>query len=164
VVYLPFEELDDVIKLLSSFENFEFHISTTHSVTSKFPHLIFHPMSSNKFQQELYNCAGIISNAGFAMTSEALQLGKKILIKPLHAQVEQMSNALALHQLGYAQVMDTLDVNAVEHWLHSNRAVHITYPNTAKILTQWIKNGRPDIDMEFIENIWSNVDILQIKQ
>lgn len=164
IVYLPFEELDDVIKLLSPFENFEFHISTSHSVNSKFDHLIFHPMSSNKFQQELYNCAGIISNAGFAMTSEALQLGKKILIKPLHAQVEQTSNAVALHQLGYAHIMDSLDINAVEHWLHDNRAVHITYPNTAKILAQWIQNGMPNINMDFIEDIWSSVDILKLKQ
>ncbi len=164
VVYLPFEEQTDVINLLSPFENFEFHVSTAEPLTSKFAHIIYHPMSSGKFQQELESCAGIISNAGFAMTSEALQLGKKILIKPLHAQVEQTSNAAALLQLGYAHVMDELDVNVVEHWLHNHHAVRITYPNTAKILTQWIQNGMPDMDRDFIEEVWSAVDILQIKQ
>ncbi len=164
VVYLPFEEPDDVIKLLSPFENFEFHVSSPHPVESQFAHIIYHPMSSGKFQHELHNCAGIISNAGFAMTSEALQLGKKILIKPLHAQVEQTSNAAALQQLGYAHIMDNLDINAVAHWLHDKRALHITYPNTAKILTQWIENGMPAMDMDFIEEIWSNVDILHLKQ
>lgn len=164
IVYLPFEELDDVVKLLSPFENYEFHVSTSHPAQSEFAHLIYHSMSSGRFQQELVNCAGIISNAGFAMASEALQLGKKILIKPLHAQVEQTSNAAALHQLGYAHIMDNLDINAVEHWLHDNHAVHITYPNTAKILTQWIQNGMLAMDMDFIEEIWSNVDILHLKQ
>jgi uncharacterized protein (TIGR00661 family) len=164
VVYLPFEEPDDVIKLLSPFENFEFHVSSSQPVRSKFSHIIYHSMSSDKFQHELVSCAGIISNAGFAMASEALQLGKKILIKPLHAQVEQTSNAQALQQLGYAHVMDTLDVNALEHWLHDDHAVHITYPNTAKILTQWIQNGMPNMDRDFIEEIWSAVDILHIRQ
>lgn len=164
VVYLPFEEPEDVIKLLSPFENFEFHISTPKPVSSKFAHIIYHPMSSGQFQQELLSCAGIISNAGFAMTSEALQLGKKILIKPLHAQVEQTSNAAALQQLGYAHVMEDLDVNAVEHWLHDPHAVRVTYPNTAKILTEWIQNGMPEMDMDFIEEVWSTVDILHLKQ
>jgi uncharacterized protein (TIGR00661 family) len=164
VVYLPFEEPGDVVKLLSPFENFEFHISSSQPVSSKFPHLIYHSMSSDKFQHELINCAGIISNAGFAMTSEALQLGKKLLIKPLHAQVEQTSNAAALQQLGYAHIMNDLDISAVEHWLHDHHAVHITYPNTAKILTQWIQNGMPEMDMDFIEEIWSAVDILHLKQ
>jgi hypothetical protein len=57
-----------------------------------------------------------------------------------------------------------LDVNAVEHWLHDNRAVHITYPNTAKILTQWIQKGMPEMDSDFIEEAWSSVNILHIKQ
>jgi uncharacterized protein (TIGR00661 family) len=164
VVYLPFEEPEEVIKLLSPFENFEFHVSSPQAVESKFAHIIYHPMSSEEFQQRLRTCAGVISNAGFAMTSEALQLGKKILIKPLHAQVEQTSNAAALHQLGYAHVMDKLDINAVEHWLHDNNAVHITYPNTAQILAQWIKNGMPEMDQDFIEQVWSSVNILHIKQ
>jgi uncharacterized protein (TIGR00661 family) len=164
VVYLPFEEPDDVLKLLAPFESFEFHVSSAQTVASKFAHIIYHPMSSNKFQQELISCAGIISNAGFAMTSEALQLGKKILIKPLHAQMEQTSNAAAAQQLGYAHIMNNLNSKTVDHWLHDNRAVHITYPNVAKILTQWIQNGMPAMDMDFIEEIWSTVNIIHIKQ
>ncbi|MCX7073389.1 MAG: glycosyltransferase [Methylococcales bacterium] len=160
IVYLPFEDSDEVENLLSNFENFEFHVSSTKTTTSKFKHIIYHPMASEQFQNHLLNCAGIISNAGFAMTSEALQLGKKILVKPLHAQVEQTSNAAALQQLGYAHVMNELDKNIVEHWLQDNHTVQITYPNTAKILTQWITNGMPEMDMDFIEEIWSNVNIL----
>ena len=160
VVYLPFEEIDDVVNLLSPFENYNFHISTPHNVSTKFEHITFTSMSCNNFQKDLRECAGVISNAGFALTSEALQLGKKILIKPLHAQVEQTSNAAALRQLGYARVMSELDIHIVEHWLHDNRAVQISYPNTAQILTQWIKNDTPPIDEDFIESVWSNVNIL----
>ncbi len=164
VVYLPFEDTNDVIKLLAPFENFEFHVSSPSEVTSEFSHIIYHPMACDKFLNELYTCEGIISNAGFAMTSEALQLGKKILVKPLHAQVEQTSNGAALQQLGYAHVMNELDIDAVQHWLHDNHAVHVTYPNTAKILTQWIADGMPKMTMEFIEKIWSHVDVINIER
>jgi uncharacterized protein (TIGR00661 family) len=164
VVYLPFEDTTDVEKLLAPFENFEFHVSSSTETTSKHSHITYHSMSCDSFLNELYTCEGIISNAGFAMTSEALQLGKKILIKPLHAQVEQTSNAAALQQLGYAHVMNELDTEVVKHWLQDNRAIHITYPNTAKILTKWIQEGMPEIDMDFIEAIWSHVDILHIER
>jgi uncharacterized protein (TIGR00661 family) len=125
VVYLPFEDVDDVEKLLAPFENFEFHVSSVLPMTSKHPHIIYHAINADTFLPQLYTCEGIISNAGFAMTSEALQLGKKILVKPLHAQVEQTSNGAALQQLGYAHVMDELDFEAVQHWLHDNHAIHI---------------------------------------
>ncbi len=121
-------------------------------------------MSCEQFQKDLYDCAGVICNAGFALTSEALQLGKRILVKPLHAQMEQISNVAALQQLGYAHAMNELETSKIEHWLHDNRAVHITYPNTAKILTQWILNGMPEMDMDFIEAVWSGVDVLHIQQ
>ncbi|MDD5579467.1 MAG: glycosyltransferase family protein [Methylobacter sp.] len=162
IVYLPFENQQEVIKLLSSFKNFEFHIYSSDNLSSKFEHIFCHPLSHEGFQKDLYACNGILSNAGFELASEALQLGKKILAKPLHAQMEQISNAAALKQLGYGHVMQDMDSSIIEHWLHDNHAVRITYPNTAKLVVQWIQNGMPEMDTDFIENIWNTVEVLQI--
>ncbi len=164
IVYLPFEDPHEVIRLLSPFENFDFHIYSPEAVPSKFAHIICNPLSRDGFQKDLYDCAGIISNAGFELASESLQLGKKILAKPLHAQMEQISNAAALHQLGYGHVMHDMDSSVIEHWLHDNHAVHVTYPNIAKVLVQWIQNGMPEMDADFIEAVWSTVEVLQVKQ
>ena len=164
IVYLPFEDQNDVIKLLSPFENFQFHIYSPEIATSKFAHITCNPLSRVGFQQDLYDCAGIISNAGFELASEALQLGKKILAKPLHSQMEQISNAAALKQLGYGHTMNDMDITVIEHWLHDNNAVHITYPNIAKVLVEWIQNGMPEMDADFIENVWDGVDVLHIEQ
>jgi uncharacterized protein (TIGR00661 family) len=71
---------------------------------------------------------------GFELASEALQLGKKILVKPLHAQMEQISNAAALQHLGYGHVMDGLDTAVIDHWLHHAHAVQVIYPNTAELM------------------------------
>lgn len=164
IVYLPFEDQHEVIRLLSPFENFAFHLYSPEVVPSKFDHIICNPLSREGFQKDLYDCSGIISNAGFELASEALQLGKKILAKPLHAQMEQISNAAALQQLGYGQTMNDMDIGVIEHWLHDNKAIQITYPNIAKVLVQWILNGMPKMDADFIDGIWDTVDVLHIEQ
>lgn len=163
VVYLPFENPHDVIKLLSPFENFIFEIYSPDVVVSKFPHIHCHPLSLHGFQRDLNNCAGIISNAGFELIGEALQLGKKILLKPLHSQMEQISNAAALKQLGYGHVMRDMDIGIIGHWLHERHAVHVTYPNTAKTLVDWIQAGMPEMDADFIESVWEKVDVLKLE-
>jgi uncharacterized protein (TIGR00661 family) len=164
IVYLPFEDQNEVIRLLSPFKNFDFHVYSPEPVPSTFNHIICNPLSRDGFQKDLYDSAGIISNAGFELASESLQMGKKILAKPLHAQMEQISNAAALHQLGYGHVMHDMDMAVIEHWLHDDHAVHITYPNIAKVLVQWIQDGMPKMDTDFIENVWNTVEVTHIKQ
>jgi uncharacterized protein (TIGR00661 family) len=163
IVYLPFEDQNEVIRLLSPFRDFDFHVYSPEPVASTFSHIICNPLSRDGFQKDLYDCAGIISNAGFELASESLQLGKKILAKPLHAQMEQISNAAALHQLGYGHVMHDMNSHVIDHWLHDNRAVHITYPNIAKVLVQWIQDGMPEMDEDFIEAVWSDVNVSHIE-
>lgn len=163
VVYLPFENQNQVIKLLSPFVKYDFQLFSPIAAESSFGHISCHPLSREGFKTALYDCAGIISNAGFELASESLQLGKKILVKPLHAQMEQISNAAALQKLGYGTVMNALDGSSIGQWLQEDNALQISYPNTAGVLVAWIKNGMPEIDAGFIENIWSGVKVRKIK-
>ena len=163
VVYLPFEDSNEVMRYLCPFENFEFHVYSPDVVVSKYPHIEFKSLSREGFQRDLYDCIGIISNAGFELASESLQLGKKILAKPLHSQMEQISNAAALEQLGYGHTMYDLDSAVIEDWLHNPHAIRVTYPNVAKILVQWLKDGMPEMNGDFVENVWDKVEVLQVK-
>jgi uncharacterized protein (TIGR00661 family) len=162
VVYLPFEDSEAVIKHLSPFENFEFHVYSPQVVPSKYAHIVCKPLSRDGFQADVHDCAGIISNAGFELASEALQLGKKILVKPLHAQMEQISNAAAIKQLGYGKTMFDIDVQVIEDWLHDAHAVRINYPKVADILVQWLLDGKPAIDQAFVANVWKDVEVLAV--
>lgn len=162
IVYLPFEDQRKVIELLAPFSAFQFHLYAPEVVPSPYANVTCNPLSREGFQKDLYDCAGIISNAGFELASECLQLGKKILAKPLHAQMEQISNAAALKQLGYGHTMHDLNSNDIGLWLQNNHAVQITYPNIAKVLVQWIQDGMPEMGLDFIENIWQSVDVLKI--
>lgn len=163
IVYLPFEDPHEVIRLLSPFDNFDFHLYSPEPIPSTFGHISCNPLSRDGFQKDLYDCAGIISNAGFELASESLQMGKKILAKPLHAQMEQISNAAALQQLGYGHIMHDMSSSIIEHWLYDNRAVQITYPNIAKVLVHWIQDGMPEMNTEFIEAIWNKVNVLRME-
>jgi uncharacterized protein (TIGR00661 family) len=163
IVYLPFEDQNEVIRMLEPFRDFDFHVYAPEPVSSTFSHIICNPLSRDGFQKDLYDSVGIISNAGFELASESLQMGKKILAKPLHAQMEQISNAAALQQLGYGHVMQDMNSYVIERWLHDNRAVHITYPNVAKILVQWLQDGMPEMDQDFIEAVWDTVDVMHIE-
>jgi uncharacterized protein (TIGR00661 family) len=49
-------------------------------------------------------------NAGFELASEAMFLGKKILVKPLAGQMEQLSNALVIDSLELGMVMKRLNI------------------------------------------------------
>jgi uncharacterized protein (TIGR00661 family) len=159
LVYLPFEDQQDVIDLFSPFTDFTFHVYSPEPVQSKLNHIFCYPLSVVGFQQNLSDCEGIISNSGFELASESLQLGKKILAKPIHGQMEQLANGAALLQLGYGHVMDYLDRDIIERWLHDTNVVHISYPNTAEIVVQWIKDGMPEISKDFIASVWQNVKV-----
>ena len=163
IVYLPFEDTRTVIDLLQPFKQFEFHIYTPDVLPSNYNNVMCKALSREGFQADLLDSAGVISNAGFELLSEALQMGKKILVKPLHSQMEQISNAAAIKQLGYGHSMNDLEPKAIEHWLHDNNAVLINYPNTAKILVDWLQKGRPEMNADDIEAIWNQVDVTHVR-
>ena len=162
VVYLPFEDQKEVIALLAPYTEYDFYLYSPEVTPSAFSHIICNPLSRDQFQKDVYDCAGIISNAGFELASEALQLGKKILAKPLHAQMEQISNAAALKELGYGLTMNNLETPVIEQFLQSNQATHITYPNVAKIIVQWLKDGMPEMESDFIDSIWNLAEVKKI--
>lgn len=163
IVYLPFEDQRRVMALLAPFKEFEFFNYSPEVISSSYKHIYCRPLSLQGFQRNLSDCAGIICNAGFELASESLQLGKKILVKPVHAQMEQASNAVALKMLGYGQMMQKLDSAIIEQWLYETKAIRITYPNTARYLVQWIKDGMPTIKQSWCNQIWSDVKVLPVE-
>lgn len=142
LVYLPFESIDEILYLLRAFPEYRFRIYCNVSAAEKRDHLELEPFSREGFQQDLCSCAGVIANAGFGLCSEAIQAGKKLLVKPLRSQIEQRSNAEVLAQMGLAQVMQSLDADAVEAWLDQAAGIPSPWPDVATALATWISTGR----------------------
>jgi hypothetical protein len=109
--------------------------------------------------KDLTECAGIVSNAGFVLIAEALNLGKKILVKPLTGQMEQNSNALAISALKLGTVMKGLDRRSVLKFLDEPANLPLEYPNVARMIVRWIESG----DWQDVEGLakeaWSWTDL-----
>ena len=143
LVYLPFDHPDEVQMLLTLFTTHRFFIYGIDKLNSPVDkgHLHIRPYSRSGFLQDLEDCNGVICGAGFELAAEALQLGKKLLVKPLKGQFEQLSNALALENLQLAMVMQHLDRKAVQKWLELPPNSPAGYPDTAQLIAVWIENG-----------------------
>ncbi len=148
VVYLPFETPAAISTLLAPFADFQFAVyhPDADTVAESAAHIRWQRPNRHGFHGELIRSGGVICNAGFELASEALQLGIKVLVKPVLGQSEQHANAMALAQLGLAYTMDRLDGAQVRAWLKNGRAVRVRYPDVAAAIARWLAAGHdPDI-------------------
>ena len=144
LVYLPFESLDEIKKTFESIPDHHFYIYGCENVRQAFDqgNLHLRAFSRQGFLNDLVKCSGVVCNAGFELASEALHIGKKLLVKPLKGQMEQLSNALAISKLGLGDVMDRLDAQRIGQWLHRPAGSALGYPDVAGILARWLVKGR----------------------
>ena len=116
------------------------------------------PLCHANFHYHLQRCSGVIANGGFELPSEALSLGKKLLLKPLAGQFEQQSNVATLEDLGLATSMDNLDNSIVRQWLKEQQAESVKYPNVAKAIASWVMEGAWDRTEKLSQQLWDRVD------
>jgi uncharacterized protein (TIGR00661 family) len=98
-VYLPTHNLESLKKNLMKFDH-KFEIFTDVKQDIFYNNLHFKPLSLNEFTKSLITCDSLITAAGFETPSEALFLGKKMIVIPVSGQYEQLCNAAALQNLG----------------------------------------------------------------
>jgi uncharacterized protein (TIGR00661 family) len=142
LVYLPFEHIKDVLALFRRFRRHEFFIYHGLSKAEDHGHIHLRPYSRTGFLKDLIECNGVISNAGFELASEAFHLGKRILVKPLEGQIEQVSNALAITSLNLGMAMTQLNVVSVAQFLERPTGTPIKFPNVARMVADWIESGQ----------------------
>ena len=155
LVYMAFDEIDHLINWLSPIEEYEFYIYC--AVNAPFDEGNFHlrPFSRHGFLDDLASCSGIITNAGFELMSEAIHYGKKIIVQPVAGQMEQISNAKALKQLGYGDVLDELDTAALRHWLAKPSPEPQPYPNVARAIVEWLQSGMTQPSSQLARSLWA---------
>lgn len=161
LVYLPFHSLEHITSLLRPVSGCQFYIYHKQADSSREDHLHFCQFSREGFQRDLHACEGVIASAGFELPSEALCLGKKLLVEPLAGQMEQQSNALALAQLGLADTSDRLTGQQITQWLDSPAPRAIGYPDVAAALAQWIAGGRRQSLAELSKSLWQAAGLVR---
>ncbi|MGL5739815.1 MAG: MJ1255/VC2487 family glycosyltransferase [Plesiomonas shigelloides] len=158
LVYLPFESLSDISAWLQQCPQTAFdcfHPEVKSEIVIK--NIRLKPLSLHGFRRALTACHGVIANAGFELPSEAMVLGKKLLLKPLYGQFEQQSNVLALELLGLATRLFTLDTPSLLRWLASPAAGRVCFPDVAQAVAAWVAEGHWDFPARLSQQLWQAV-------
>ncbi len=158
LVYLHFEDMEDIITLCTPFPKHEFYVYYPIDKPFDKDNIHFRPLSRENFQRDLSDSAGVIANSGFSLSSEAIHLGKKLLTKPVTRQTEQEANAGALEELKLGRVMKELDISTVEKWLDDPNPEPAGYPEAFSDIAEWIGRGNWDADDELVEQLWSRTN------
>lgn len=155
LVYLPFEAQTQVMSWLAPLTDYQFNVYGPGLTKAEHGHIKTHPPALDPFKADLASCQYVLSNAGFELISEALQLSKKIMVKPLIGQMEQQSNALALAQLNLASRSSNLDTQVIASWLNNNQQHQaVQYPNVASAITRWLlQDSNNDINA-LVKQLW----------
>lgn len=159
LVYLPFEDLKQICHWLNAETDYDFYVYHHLKQVENRGHIRLQPFSRDNFQADLVNCEGVITNSGFVMSSEAIQYGKKILTKPLLGQMEQLSNAQALQLLERADVMTNLDRQVLKNWLLKKSCIPVRYPNVAREIVAWIKEGQKEPLHSLARRLWQACEL-----
>lgn len=160
LVYLPFEEADVIAAFFKPFTDYQFLVYHAKQPTAPLAdHILWHGFNRDGFKQHLATCGGVIGNAGFELASEALTLGKKLLVKPLIGQFEQLSNVAALQLLGAGDSMMSLDTGVVKRWLKAASPNPIAYPQVGDALVKWICSGQWQHTAPLCDDLWSQVKL-----
>lgn len=160
VVYLGFEDAQDVIDLLEPLGDHLFVVYGPYAQYQSLGNIQLKPLSREGFCRDLSDCHGVIANAGFGLASEAMQLGKKLLVKPLRGQMEQLSNARALVELQLGMAMHSLDREVVQKWLAAPKAKQIIYPDVANAVVRWLSTGNWHHSQTLANNLWASTRIV----
>jgi uncharacterized protein (TIGR00661 family) len=156
LVYLPFEEVDDVEAFIRPFDGFEFYVYGKVEQDRNVDHLHFRGYSRGGFLRDLMECNGVVCNAGFELPGEALHLGKKLLLRPLNGQIEQASNAMAMEELGYGMAMHSLEGEILKSWLAREGREPLNYRHTVDYIAEWIAGGNWEELPRYTEAAWQD--------
>lgn len=158
LVYLPFAGLEDIVPQLREFPEYDFFVYQPVPNAYDEGHIHVRPFSRDGFQADLHRCEGVICSAGFELPSEAIHLGKKILVQPVAGQMEQKSNALALEKLGYGNTTRRFDVETLRKWLPLPGPIKARdYPDVSKALVNWLMKGGGEDIRDLQQQLWQEI-------
>lgn len=143
-VYLPSYDDERIIKHLKTFKGISWEVFSKHNHKKlSVKNIRVQPLHTEKFLQSMASSAGVLCNAGFGTTSEALYLNKKLLVIPMKTQYEQHCNAAMLKSMGVDVVkkLKKKHLDKIEVWLNKGKPVKVSYPDiTGKIIDTIIEN------------------------
>lgn len=140
LVYLPAYGIDKITNMFKRFEKEQFVIFSNVPEKIQKKNMTIYPLDRTLFLQQMANCNGVITAAGFSTTADALYLRKKLLVIPQKNQFEQKCNALALKNMGVSVIkkLSKKHIPELITWMYSTAIVKVDYPNNSDLIAQTI--------------------------
>jgi uncharacterized protein (TIGR00661 family) len=164
-VYLPYEDKQAVLTTLQqSPKDYEYYFFTDTNREQVRNNIHILPKNRQQFLNRLAVSEGAILHGGFMANTEAFDMGKKTLAKPISGQAEQIANAMAIEQLGFGKQMSELNAAEISEWLELPAIKAMHYPNTGVQFVDWVENGvfnTPSL-IALCEEAWKDIPIPQI--
>jgi uncharacterized protein (TIGR00661 family) len=157
LVYLPGEEEAEIVSLLSRVPDVRFVVYRPIAAAVETGNVTLRPYDRTSFVADLADAGGVLSNSGFSLPSEALHLGRRLLVQPIRRHPEQLLNARALRALGLGTVVRRLTVEALRSWLAGPMPEPMNYPDVLGPLARWIDRGDWGRTDALVEETWSQV-------
>lgn len=110
-IYLAQYDHEEIYRQLKSLTHLKFHVFSggiKEKITKQ--NFQFFPLSKECFSHSMIHAKGVITGAGFETPSEALYLGKKLMVLPIKDQYEQSCNAEALREFG-VEIIPQIDIH-----------------------------------------------------
>jgi uncharacterized protein (TIGR00661 family) len=142
-VYLPAiadQLLVPILRQIPSVRWQVFSKHTKHSFTDG--NVSVCPINNEDFNTSVASCTGLFTGGGFEGPSEALFLGKKLLVAPMKFQYEQQCNAYALKKLGIPVIWasDKNWLPIIQKWVQEPQDHNFNFPDeTAAVIDQVVK-------------------------
>ncbi len=147
-VYLPSYDDVKIIKRLNKIPLTEWHVFSKHSKKSyTIGNVSISPIDTKSFLNSIASSSGVLTNAGFGTTSEALFLKKKLLVIPMKKQYEQQCNAVTLQEMGIKVIkkFNKNSIGLIDNWIKNGSTVEVDYQdNTKEIIDLIISNHKKD--------------------
>ncbi len=138
-VYMPFYADEFLVRFLQQFDAQWRIFSKSAKGKSQQKNVEIQPIENEAFLKSLEGCEGVLCGAGFELPSEALFLGKKLMVIPMQGQYEQQCNAAALQSIGI-DVLDSLDLihhRTINYWVNKPMPEDfINYPDQTDLIIQ----------------------------
>ncbi|MEM9298242.1 MAG: glycosyltransferase family protein [Bacteroidota bacterium] len=142
-VYLPAYSDAKIVSVLKQMPEVEWRIYSKHTKShSVHGNITISPIDNDKFIDSITSCEGVLCGAGFETPSEALYLGKKLIVIPMRNQYEQQCNAMALRELGIPVLehLSTKSVTKIRELIDSDIPEPIHYPDeTEELVAQIVR-------------------------
>jgi uncharacterized protein (TIGR00661 family) len=140
-VYLPSYDDKYIIEKLKYASTVPFHIFSKHTkIAYKKGNFTVFPLKSEPFIESAATSRGILTNAGFGTTAEALFLNKKLMVIPMKNQFEQHCNAAVLKSMGVPVIknLKKKNIQKVSDWIANGKIVKVNYLDKTEELVDLI--------------------------